>query len=97
MPSKILLFTDAILPQLWTCPFPIQVCLILFIITMFYRNSAFNASSGDPVASDLGLHCLPISRLWYYRINYTVAFLIKDASKGYPYICVVINLPAPQG
>ena len=46
---------------------------LVFIITMVYRNSCTYANSVDPdqtplsAASDLGLHCLPMSLLRYAR------------------------------
>ena len=49
---------------------------LVFTITMFYKkNHEFNANSADPdqtprsVASDLGLHCLPVSHLWDARLK----------------------------
>ena len=42
---------------------------LVFIITIFYKNSVLNANSVDPgqtprsAASDLGLHCLQMSLL----------------------------------
>ena len=47
----------------------------MFIITMFYRNSC-NSNSADPdqmphsAASDLGLHCLPITLLGVSRLKW---------------------------
>ena len=47
---------------------------VVFNQTKFYRNS-FNANRVDPdqashsVASDLGLHCLPVTLLWDAGIN----------------------------
>ena len=43
---------------------------------MFYRIFVFNLNSEDPdqtprtAASDLGLHCLPMSLLWDARYNW---------------------------
>ena len=46
------------------------ICVwLVFIITVFYSNYVFNANSVDPdqmprsEASDLDLHCLPMSHL----------------------------------
>ena len=53
---------------LWTGPFPIEGIFVIFTIAIFYRNSCLQKSV-DPdqtprsVASDLLLHCLPMSLL----------------------------------
>ena len=51
-------------------------CLLSFYYYhVFIENSELNANSADPdqtphsVASDLGLHCLPMSLLWDVRYN----------------------------
>ena len=47
--------------------------VFLVIITVFIEIPVFNANRVDPdqtprsVASDLDLHCLPMSRLWAIR------------------------------
>ena len=49
------------------------VWLVVFFIITCLKKTAFNANSVDPdqtprsAASDLGLHCLPISLLWNTR------------------------------
>ena len=48
---------------------------LAFIITAFYRNSLSVANSVDldqtphSAASDLGLHCFPMSLLWALVLN----------------------------
>ena len=56
---------------LWTCPFPIIRGVWLdFIVMKFCRISELHANSEDSdlmphsAASDLGVHCLPMSLLW---------------------------------
>ena len=65
MPSRIFYLI------IWAVPFSVQrVSGLLFLLLLLVENSAFNANSADPdqtphsVASDLGLHCLPMSPLW---------------------------------
>ena len=49
---------------------------LVFIIIMFCRISEFNANIVDPdqmrhsAASDLGLHCLPMSHLWDAKLKW---------------------------
>ena len=63
---------------------------LVFIVIMFVEISALNANSVDPdqtpryAASDLGLHCLPMSHLWkrdkatmFNRQLQSVFFFIK--------------------
>ena len=66
---------------LWTCLFPITWCLVSFYHyhICFTEIPVVSANSVDldqiprPVASDLGLHCLPITLLgvsqqkWFWR------------------------------
>ena len=70
-----------------------DVWLVFFILPCFIANPEFHANSVDPdqkpryAASDLGLHCLPISILWDARhklieqsfllLNSIVMFLIN--------------------
>ena len=65
MPSRLFYHT------LWTGPFPAEgVSGLLLLLPYFINISVFNTNSVDPdqtprsVASDLGLHCLPVSILW---------------------------------
>ena len=50
-------------------------CLVSFIITIFIETPMFNVNSVDPdqtplsAASDLDLHCLPMSLLWNARLK----------------------------
>ena len=75
MCSKILLLThlcqlESSTLTLWSGPFPIKGVLI---ITWFTEIPALNANNVDPdqtpqnAASDLGLHCLPMSLSWDAR------------------------------
>ena len=59
---------------LWTSPFPIERESYYFLLLpCFTEITVFNANRVDPdqmphsVASDLDLHCLPISLLWDAR------------------------------
>ena len=58
---------------LWTGPLSKEGCLITFIKPCFREIYVFNANLLDPdqtprsAASDLGLHCLPMSLLWDAR------------------------------
>ena len=54
-------------------------CCFFFLLPCFIEIPVFNANSADPdqmshsAASDLGLHCLPMSLLWDARhkgLNY---------------------------
>ena len=56
---------------LWIGPFAIADCVVSFLLLPYYIEiPVFNANSVDPdqtprsAASDLGLHCLPMSLLW---------------------------------
>ena len=61
---------------LWTCLFPTAGCLVTFYCYCFIEIPVANANSVDPdqmphsVASDLGLHCLPITLLRISRLNW---------------------------
>ena len=50
--------------------------LFLLLLLCFIEIPVFNANSVDPdqrtysVASDLGLHCLPITLLWVSRLKW---------------------------
>ena len=49
------------------------------LLSCFVEISELNANSGEPdqtsrfAASDLGLHCLPMSRLWDARLKWVNA------------------------
>ena len=57
----------------WTGPFPIEGVSGYFLTLPYLKKIVFNANSVDPdqtprsAASDLGLHCLPMSLLWDAR------------------------------
>ena len=52
---------------------------LVFIFTMFYETPVFNTNSIESnqtthsVASDLDLHCLPLSLLWDARLKWVNA------------------------
>ena len=54
-------------------PFLIQGCLDLSALTIFIEIPEFNTNGVDPdqmslfAASDLGLHCLPMTHFWDTR------------------------------
>ena len=58
---------DSSTTTLWTSLFPIAGCQVSFYFYYVYRNFKLNANSVDSdlmphyVASDLGLHCLPVT------------------------------------
>ena len=62
---------------LWTGPFPVNgVSGKLLLLLWFTEIPVINANGVDPdqtpcsVASDLGLHCLPMSLLWDARLKW---------------------------
>ena len=67
---------DPFLPTLWTGPFFYirRVWLVFLLLSCFVEISEFNAKSVDPdqtscsIASDLILHCLPMSLLQYKNL-----------------------------
>ena len=77
--------------SLWTGPFLTKgVCFAFLVLSCFTEISVFNANSVDPnqmpccAASDLDLHCLPMSPLWdirHKRVNFVLNFQRKYALK----------------
>ena len=63
-----------------TGPFPVKGVSGKFILPWFTEIPVLNANSVDPdqtprsVASDLGLHCFPVSILWDARLKW-----VKDS------------------
>ena len=61
--------------SLWTGPFTIQGCLDIFLLLLPRLKNVFNANREDPdqtphsAASDLGLHCLPLSLILGARLK----------------------------
>ena len=64
---------DSSTSSLWKDPFPIEGMSLLLLSLSFAEIPVFIVNSVDPdqtlrsVASDLGLHCLTMSRLWDAR------------------------------
>ena len=61
---------DSATSTLWTGPFPVKgVACYFLLLPCFIETSVFNSNSEDPdqtlhsLASDLGVHCLPMSLL----------------------------------
>ena len=63
---------DSTTISFWTGPFPVKE-MCSFILTIIIELIVLNTNSTDPdqtprsAASDLGLHCLPMSVLWDAR------------------------------
>ena len=75
---------------LWTGLFPITRCLVSFLLWLcFLEIPELNANSVDPdqtprpAASDLGLHCLPMSLLYDARQKWVNHFVIKSFTVMY--------------
>ena len=71
---------------LWAGPFPVKgVSSKFLLLPWFTEIPVRNANSVDPdqtprsAASDLGLHCLPMSILWDARRNYKWVKLVAHA------------------
>ena len=65
---------DSATSTLWTGPVPTEGVSVYFLLLLcFIKISVSNANIVDPdqmphsAASDLGLHCLPMSLLWDIR------------------------------
>ena len=67
---------DSATSTFWTGPFPIDRmsgCFLLCVLLCLIEIPVFSANTVDPdqtprsAASDLGLHCLPMSLLWDTR------------------------------
>ena len=65
---------DSATTTLWTGPFAIEgvsdrILLLLYLteIPVFNANSVYPDQTPRSAASDLGLHCLPMSLLWDTR------------------------------
>ena len=54
----------------WSDPLSILGVSGWFLLPCFIEILVFNANSVDSVASDLGLHCLPMSFLWEARLEW---------------------------
>ena len=86
---------------LWTGPFPVCGVSGWFLYSSCnVETSEFNANSADPdqmphsVASDLGLHCLPMSLLWnatlkWVNTTYFVLHLVLSVALSQLYHTVV--------
>ena len=65
---------------------------LVCIITIFYRN-VFKANSVDPdqtprsAASDLGIHCLPMSLLWETRLKWVNMSWLSSVGSGFGPVC----------
>ena len=75
---------------LWTDPFLIEgVSGSFLLLPYFIEISALNANSADPdqmprsVASELGLHSLPMSLLWDARRKWVKVDLKRISAKSY--------------
>ena len=64
--------------NIWIGLFLIAGCLLVFIITMFYRISCNVLHS---VASDLGLHCLQIALLGFFKLKLVKGVIFDDTCK----------------
>ena len=77
-----LFWVDSSTWPLWTSPFPVTGVSGQFLLLPFFiRMPVINANSVNPdqmlhsAASDLGLHCLPMSHLWALGTNGLMCYL----------------------
>ena len=75
---------DPSILTLWTGPFPVNVVsgyFLLLLLSFYIGIPVFNANSVDPdqrprfTASDLGLHCFPVSILRDARLKWVNPFM----------------------
>ena len=82
-----------------------DVWVVIFLSACFIDIPVLNANSVDPdqtphcAASDLGIHCLPISNLWDVRLKWVNMFAVCIGLFGFPLgiigtqSCITMTLP----